>query len=386
MLVPSAPDNDLLAPEGAQAPLRSGADRPRPPRYFLVDHYRESPSSWRRNGRMRIRRRSAWRWPGDLCAPRASGQAPCLVPLQLCELVGTENMMKANERNRWWVLLLSLVPQRGLTRLVYRLARVRTPWFKDWLIGHFSRWFRVNQAEALETNLRAYPDFNAFFTRALQPAARPLATGERILCSPVDGAVSQIGLANADTLLQAKGQHFSLAALLGGDVERARPFQDGAFATLYLSPRDYHRIHMPLAGRLREMVHIPGRLFSVSPWTAERIPELFARNERVVTVFETAAGPMALVLVGATNVASIETVWAGPVTPPLGVIPRRWDYPPHGDAAIQLAKGAEMGRFNLGSTVIVLFGRGAVRWEPEIRSGAALRMGQRLGKIVKPLG
>ncbi|MBS1221004.1 MAG: phosphatidylserine decarboxylase [Proteobacteria bacterium] len=277
-----------------------------------------------------------------------------------------------------------LLPQRLLTRLTYRLTRVRTPWFKNALIQQVARKFRVNLSEALEPNPRAYPDFNAFFTRALKPGARPIAPGDRVVCCPVDGAVSQIGLAESDTLLQAKGRSFSLTALLGGDTERARLFQGGAFATLYLSPRDYHRIHMPLAGRLREMVHIPGKLFSVSPLTTRMVPDLFARNERVAALFDTPAGPMALVLVGAINVASIETVWAGAITPPLGKTIRNWSYPPNGDGAVRLDKGAEMGRFNMGSTVIVLFGQEAVRWEQEIQPGATVRMGQRLGKVVKP--
>jgi len=277
-----------------------------------------------------------------------------------------------------------LLPQRLLTRLTYRLTRVRTPWFKNALIQQVARKFRVNLSEALEPNPRAYPDFNAFFTRVLKPGARPIAPGDRVVCCPVDGAVSQIGLAESDTLLQAKGRSFSLTALLGGDTERARLFQGGAFATLYLSPRDYHRIHMPLAGRLREMVHIPGKLFSVSPLTTRMVPDLFARNERVAALFDTPAGPMALVLVGAINVASIETVWAGAITPPLGKTIRNWSYPPNGDGAVRLDKGAEMGRFNMGSTVIVLFGQEAVRWEQEIQPGATVRMGQRLGKVVKP--
>ncbi|HRZ22516.1 MAG TPA: archaetidylserine decarboxylase [Candidatus Contendobacter sp.] len=292
--------------------------------------------------------------------------------------------MSATWGDRLRHLPQSLLPQRLLTRLIYRLARVRAPWFKDALIRHFARRFRVNLGEALEPNPRAYPDFNAFFTRALKPGARPIAPGDRVVCGPVDGAVSQIGLAESDMLVQAKGRSFSLTALLGGDAERARPFQGGAFATLYLSPRDYHRIHMPLAGRLREMVHIPGKLFSVSPLTTRMVPDLFARNERVAALFDTPAGPMALVLVGAINVASIETVWAGAITPPLGKSIRNWSYPPNGDGAVRLDKGAEMGRFNMGSTVIVLFGRGAVRWDAEIRAGMAVRMGQRLGKVGKP--
>jgi phosphatidylserine decarboxylase len=262
------------------------------------------------------------------------------------------------------------------------LTRIQTPWFKNTLIRGFTRYFRVDLSEAQKPEPSAYPDFNAFFTRALKPGARPIAAGKRAISCPVDGVVSQIGVAQSDTLLQAKGQRFSLTALLGGDPERARPFQNGIFATLYLSPRDYHRIHLPLAGRLREMVHIPGALFSVSPLTTRVVPELFARNERVVTLFDTAAGPMALVLVGAINVASIETVWAGVITPPLAKTARHWRYPPQGVGAVQLDKGAEMGRFNMGSTVILLFGPGAARWEGSIQAGAAVRMGQRLGKIL----
>ncbi|MCC8998180.1 MAG: archaetidylserine decarboxylase [Candidatus Contendobacter sp.] len=272
-----------------------------------------------------------------------------------------------------------LLPQRLLTRLIYRLTRIQTPWFKNALIRGFAQRFRVDLAEALEPEPGAYPDFNAFFTRALKPGARPIALGDRVVCCPVDGAISQIGIAQTDTLLQAKGQTFSLTALLGGDSEWARPFRGGAFVTLYLSPRDYHRIHLPLAGRLREMAHIPGALFSVSPLTTRVVPELFARNERVATLFDTPAGPMALVLVGAINVASIETVWAGAITPPLGKTIQRWSYPPQGAGAVSLDKGAEMGRFNMGSTVILLFGPEAVRWESAFQAGTPVQMGQRLG-------
>lgn len=274
-----------------------------------------------------------------------------------------------------------LLPQRLLTRLTYRLTRARTPWLKDRLIRWFVQHYPVKLTEALEPNLQNYPDFNAFFTRALKPGVRPIAPGDRMVCCPVDGVVSQIGTADADTLLQAKGRNFSLTALLGGDPARAQPFQNGGFATLYLSPGDYHRIHLPLAGRLREMVHIPGTLFSVSPLTTRVVPELFARNERVVTLFDTPAGPMALVLVGAINVASIETVWTGAITPPLGTSISHWSYPANGAGAVRLDKGAEMGRFNMGSTVIVLFGRNAVRWGAELRAGSAVKMGQRLGKV-----
>lgn len=292
--------------------------------------------------------------------------------------------MSAGWKDRSRHLLQSLLPQRWLTRLVYRLARVRARWFTEALIRQFARRFQVSLDEALESDPRAYADFNAFFTRALKPEARPIAPGHRVVCCPVDGAISQIGIAEADTLLQAKDRRFSLTALLGGDPERARPFQGGAYATLYLSPRDYHRIHMPLTGRLREMIHIPGALFSVSPLTARRVAALFARNERVVALFDTPAGPMALVLVGAINVASIETVWAGAITPPLGTAIRHWRYPLANEPVLELAKGVEMGRFNLGSTVIVVFGRGTVRWDAALQPGAPARMGQRLGQVAQP--
>lgn len=274
-----------------------------------------------------------------------------------------------------------LLPQRLLTRLTYRLTRLQTAWFKDRLIRWFVQRYPVKLNEALEPNLQNYADFNAFFTRALKPGVRPLTPGDRMACCPVDGVISQIGKVDADTLLQAKGRNFSLTTLLGGDPARAQPFQNGGFATLYLSPGDYHRIHMPLTGRLQEMVHIPGKLFSVSPLTTRVVPELFARNERVVTLFETPAGPLALVLVGAINVASIETVWAGAITPPLATSICHWSYPASGDGAVRLDKGAEMGRFNMGSTVIVLFGPNAVRWGAELRAGSVMKMGQRLAKV-----
>ncbi len=274
-----------------------------------------------------------------------------------------------------------LLPQGLITRIAYKLTRIRAPWFKNPLIRGFIAAFRVNMNEAAEPDPRAYPDFNHFFTRPLKAGARPLAEREKSPCCPVDGAVSQAGTLGGDNILQAKGHSFSLTQLLGGDPNRALPFQNGSFVTLYLSPRDYHRIHMPLQGRLLEMVHIPGKLFSVSPLTTRMVPGLFARNERVAAIFETTVGPMAMVLVGAINVASIETVWAGAVTPPLGHDIRRWRYPDTGAEAIHLAKGSEMGRFNMGSTVILVFGQDAVVWDPSIGPEATVRMGQKLGDI-----
>jgi phosphatidylserine decarboxylase len=269
-----------------------------------------------------------------------------------------------------------LLPQHALSRLVGRLAESRNPLVKDRFIGWFARRYGVDLGEAAQPDPRAYPDFNSFFTRALRPGARPLPEQPRVVACPVDGAVSQAGAATDGRLLQAKGHHYRLEDLLGGDPRLAAPFHGGSFATLYLSPRDYHRIHMPLDGRLTTMLHVPGRLFSVNPLTARGVPGLFARNERVVTLFDTAAGPMAVVLVGAVIVASIETVWAGIVTPPSGREIRRWDYPP---GEVELARGAELGRFRLGSTVIVLFGPDAVTLESNLASGAEVRMGRPLG-------
>ncbi len=284
-------------------------------------------------------------------------------------------------KDRLYNLPQYLLPQRLLTRCGNRLTRLRASWFKDFLIRRFIAHFQVDLSEAALPDPGAYPDFNQFFTRALRPGARPLAEGEHVLCCPVDGAVSQVGRLTADRLLQAKGRSYTLSQLLGGDSSRALPFQEGSFITLYLSPRDYHRIHMPLPGQLTEMIHLPGRLFSVSPLTTRVVPELFARNERLVTLFTTPAGPMAMILVGAMIVASIETVWAGVITPPLGTAIRQWSYSATGPDAVRLDKGAEMGRFNMGSTVILLFARDAMRWDPAIQPNTGVRMGQKLGEI-----
>jgi phosphatidylserine decarboxylase len=235
--------------------------------------------------------------------------------------------------------------------------------------------------EALESDPHAYETFNAFFTRALKPDARPVVEGEKELACPVDGAVSQARPIEDGRIFQAKGHDYSLEQLLGGSAERAEPFQGGSFATIYLSPRDYHRIHMPISGTLREMVHVPGRLFSVNPATTRVIPGLFARNERVVSIFDTEVGPMAMVKVGAVNVGSVETVWAGEVTPPAGRVVRSWRY--RDDEAVTLEKGEEMGRFNMGSTVIIVFGPEAVVWSEEIQPGAPVRLGQLLATAKK---
>jgi phosphatidylserine decarboxylase len=275
-------------------------------------------------------------------------------------------------------LLQTLLPQHALSRLMHRLARCENRAWKSAFINTIVRLYGVNLAEAQQPNPAAYASFNAFFTRALKPESRPLCPDSDALLCPADGAISQIGEISADRIIQAKGKSFSATELLGGDAERAKPFVNGKFATVYLSPRDYHRLHMPLTGTLREMIHVPGSLFSVNGATTANLPNLFARNERVAAIFDTEAGPMALVLVGAIFVASIETIWHGEVTPPAGKDVRVWHY--SGDVPV-IGKGEEMGRFNMGSTIIVLFGENAVAWEADIKSGCSVKMGQKLGRL-----
>jgi phosphatidylserine decarboxylase len=267
------------------------------------------------------------------------------------------------------------LPQHAISRVTLALTRVRSPRFKSAFIRGFIRHFDVDMSLAINPDPASYEHFNGFFTRALRPEVRPIVSGAGEVACPVDGAVSQLGPIQDDTILQAKGHAYSLTELLGGDARRAAPFRGGSFATLYLSPRDYHRIHMPLAGTLREMVYVPGRLFAVNRATVKMIPRVFARNERVVALFDTAAGPMAMVLVGAINVGCIETVWHGVVTPPTRPDIARWTYD-----NVALARGAEMGRFNMGSTVIVLFGRDAVAWATDLSAGTPVRMGQLLAR------
>ena len=239
-----------------------------------------------------------------------------------------------------------------------------------WFVGKYG----VDMAEAADPDIRNYPSFNEFFTRALKADARPLARAE-LIC-PVDGAISQFGPIEADQIFQAKGHHYSTTALLGGDAALAAQFQDGLFATLYLSPRDYHRIHMPCAGRLVRMVYVPGDLFSVNPVTARGVPSLFARNERVVCVFESNRGPFVLVLVGATIVGSMATTWHGVVNPPRSGKPRHWDY---ARQQIDFKPGDEMGRFLLGSTVVALFPKGRCRFNPDWAPERGVRLGEVMG-------
>ncbi|GHE20463.1 archaetidylserine decarboxylase [Halomonas urumqiensis] len=262
------------------------------------------------------------------------------------------------------------IPHHLLSRLVGQLAQCRQPWLKNALIQAFIKRFEVDMDEAAEPDPTAYASFNDFFTRALEDDARPIGEG---VVSPADGTLSQFGAIEAGQLLQAKGHRFSAMELLGGDGEAARRYLGGSFATVYLSPRDYHRVHMPVAGTLTEMVYVPGRLFSVNAATTEHVPNLFARNERLVCHFDTEHGPMVMVLVGAMIVAAIETVWAGQITPLAGDVQRvRFDTPVH------LDKGAEMGRFKLGSTVVMAFATPLTVTE-HIVPGAKVRMGQSLG-------
>jgi phosphatidylserine decarboxylase len=272
-----------------------------------------------------------------------------------------------------------LLPQHAVSRMMHGFGRLRVRWWKNALIRWFIAHYQVDLDAAAQPQPSAYTDFNSFFTRALRPGLRPVTREADALASPVDGTVSQAGTIGGDTLLQAKGIHYSLNALLGGNHRRAAPFEDGSFVTLYLGPRDYHRVHMPIRGRLLEMLYVPGRLFSVNAATTRAVPGLFARNERVISLFETPAGPMALVLVGAIGVGGIETVWSGPVTPPHGRRMRDWSYV-DAPRPLVLERGEEMGRFNLGSTVIAIFGAGRIRWSPELEPGRVVRVGESVGR------
>lgn len=278
--------------------------------------------------------------------------------------------------SRLFALIQYPLPHHLLSRLVGRLAECRTPWLKNALVRRFIRQFKVDMSEATNPDPTAYATFNDFFTRELKADARPL--GEGIL-SPADGRLSQFGPVEAGQLFQAKGHRFSAMELLGDDGEAARRYLGGSFATVYLSPSDYHRVHMPLAGTLTEMVYVPGRLFSVNAATTEHVPNLFARNERLVCHFDTEQGPMVMVLVGAMIVAAIETVWAGQITPlPRGGVQRiRFDTPVH------LERGAEMGRFKLGSTVVMALSE-PVAFADGLEPGAKVQMGQSLGAFPSP--
>ena len=272
------------------------------------------------------------------------------------------------------VLHQYLLPKQALTTFAGRLASAEDGRFTPQMIRWFAKRYGVNMEEALNPDLASYTSFNDFFTRALREDARPLADAD-FIC-PVDGAISQFGAIEHDQIIQAKGHRYSTAALVGGDKALAAQFEHGSFATLYLSPRDYHRIHMPCDGRLTRMIYVPGALFSVNPATARGVPGLFARNERVVCVFDGEHGPFVLVLVGATIVGSMATVWHGVVNPPRSRTVREWHYK---NQEIVLKKGEEMGRFLLGSTVVMLFPRSVMEFNPEWLAERAIRMGEAMG-------
>ncbi|SFE98780.1 archaetidylserine decarboxylase [Paracidovorax wautersii] len=277
--------------------------------------------------------------------------------------------------DRLAVLPQYLLPKQLLTMIAGRFASARAGSLTTSAIRRFVARYGVDMSEAADPDIASYATFNDFFTRALRPDARPIAPAA-VIC-PVDGAVSQLGAIEHDQIFQAKGHRYTTTALLGGDAAMAEQFKDGSFATIYLSPRDYHRIHMPCPGRLLRMVHVPGALFSVNPLTARGVPGLFARNERVVCHFQTPLGPMALVLVGATIVGSMATVWHGQVNPPRTGKLRSWDY---STQPITLAQGEEMGRFMLGSTIVLLFQRGAVQFEPGWQALRPTRLGEAMAR------
>jgi len=269
-----------------------------------------------------------------------------------------------------------LIPQHGISIAAGKLAESRTPWIKNTFISKFAKAYNIDMSIAVEPELARYACFNDFFTRAIRPETRPIDADDNSFCSPVDGAMSQFGAIEQGRIIQAKNHHYSALEILGGDEERAKKYENGQFCTIYLAPKDYHRIHMPCKGKLTAMSHIPGKLFSVNPLTANNVPNLFARNERVVAYFDTDFGELALVSVGATIVGSVETVWAGTVTPPTQKSVRTWEYT--GEESITLAKGEEMGRFKLGSTVVLLMENANWQWAEGIKNGGDLMLGEKL--------
>ena len=275
-----------------------------------------------------------------------------------------------------------LYPKHLLSWLMLRATRIRfAPW-KNWQMRWFVRRYGVDLSVAENQVLESYPDFNSFFIRALVPEARPLEGGDGAIVSPADGTVAAMGSVSGGGVLQAKGRTYTLTALFGGDEQAAAAFKDGQFATIYLAPRDYHRVHMPVAGRLRSMVYVPGELFSVNPATVEAIVGLFARNERVVSFFDTDLGPLAITMVGAVFVGCIELVWRGVVTPPRGreILVEHYD-----DTEIRLVLGAEMGRFNMGSTVILTLANPDAQWSSWMKPGVEVQMGRRIGECSAPV-
>jgi len=281
-------------------------------------------------------------------------------------------------RDRLATLPQYLIPQHTLSRTVHWLTRRQAGAVKDGVIRRFIQGFSVDMSEAQQPDPSQYATFNTFFTRALRSDARPICNGPECVASPVDGTVSQLGDIEDGRIFQAKGHHFDLTTLLGGKHADATAFEQGSFATLYLSPKDYHRIHIPLNARLRRMIYVPGRLFAVKPSTVRTVPGLFARNERVVCLFDSDAGPMAVILVGAIFVGSIETVWAGELTPARPRVAAEWDYV---DQPAAFSKGDEIGRFNMGSTVVLLFAKDRTSWAEDLQPGSKLRMGEQIATL-----
>lgn len=282
--------------------------------------------------------------------------------------------MKLNES--WKVGSQYWLPQHLLSRLAGKIAGCQLPWFKNWLIKCFINHFQVDMQQALETDITRYPDFNSFFTRHLKPNARPVAESDNVIICPADGRVSQMGKLAQTELLQAKGISYHLEQLLGGSSEHVDTFKDGHFVTLYLSPRDYHRVHMPVFGTLKEMIYVPGKLFSVNSLMAKHIPNLYTRNERVITLFDTSFGPMAVILVGAMLVGSIHTSWAGQIAPASNNSLHIWHYD---KATYSLQKGEEMGHFAFGSTVIMLFPKRPIAWTAILQPDQCVQLGQAIG-------
>jgi phosphatidylserine decarboxylase len=272
-------------------------------------------------------------------------------------------------------------PKHAITRLAGLFASAKLGGLTTAIIRLFIKQYKIDMGEALHSDPAHYATFNDFFVRELKEGARPITADPAIIVHPADACVSQFGDIEDGQIIQAKGHSFSAKALLGGDESLTQAFDQGSFATLYLSPRDYHRVHMPCDGVLRQMIYVPGDLFSVNPLTAENIPELFARNERVVCIFDTEFGPMAQVLVGATIVGSIELTWAGTITPPRGNTVYRWDYPATGSSSIVFQKGQEMGRFKLGSTVINLFAKDKITFSDSIVHGESTVLGTAYAQI-----
>ncbi|MES2998117.1 MAG: archaetidylserine decarboxylase [Pseudomonadota bacterium] len=277
------------------------------------------------------------------------------------------------------MLLQSLLPQHCLSRFAGWVARCKQPWIKNRLIKNFIRDYQVDMSVALKESPQDYRHFNEFFTRSLKPEKRPIASEAAAIVSPVDGCISQFGGICEGQLIHAKGVNYSLQALLGGCKELTSQFQQGKFATFYLAPEDYHRVHSPCDGKLREMIYVPGRLFSVDPKTMADLPDLFVRNERIINLFTTPAGPMAVILIGAMLVASMSTVWEGVITPSTSRAIRYWHYT---EDAIFLEKGEELGRFQLGSTVILLFADDRIDWSSALCVNKNVQFGQHIGHIL----